>query len=64
MEVKSFTPPPWKEPSKVSDALQAGQILVGRGSESKMSDLWDIARSRTPSVVDWVIFLLFIDRSF
>lgn len=38
MEVNSFTLTPWKEPSKVSVALQAGQILVVRGSESKMSD--------------------------
>lgn len=52
MEVRSSTPTPWKEPSKVSVALQAGQILVVRGSESKMSDLRDFTRSRTPSVVD------------
>lgn len=39
MEVKSLTLTPWKEPSKVSVALQAGQILVVHGSEFKMSDL-------------------------
>lgn len=68
MGVKSFTLTPWKEPAKVSVALQAGQILVVRGSESKMSGLWDFTRSRTPVCctlnnflfVYWLIVLEFI----